>query len=1119
MAGVMPPEQGQIVEVRNRRYAVADVAKSTRPHSSLDPALLSTQHLVSLTSVEDDALGEDLQVIWEREPGARVYDQRALPTPTGFDTPQRLDAFLNAVRWGAASAADVRALQAPFRSGISIEDYQLDPVVRALSMPRVNLLIADDVGLGKTIEAGLVIQELIIRHRARKILIVCPSALQIQWRDQMREKFGMEFRIVDADLMRALRRARGIHVNPWGHFPRLITSVDYLKRDQPMRLFRETLPSSGQMTYPRIYDMLVVDEAHNVAPSGVGAYAVDSLRTAAIRTLAPHFEHKLFLTATPHNGYAESFSALLELLDNQRFACGVPPDHAVLQHVMVRRLKSELKEAWTNRPRFPTRELRALEVDHSDAERQAHRDLHAYTGLRRAGAVDNVERTATEFVLKLLKKRLLSSPAAFFTTLQKHRASLDAATRSIGLQPRRPKGGILKAMLTDLDDVYADDDAYEAATSEAVATTSALFRRPTPEERVLLDRMLAWATDARLRPDRKARTLLDWMAQVVRPNGVWSGERVIIFSEYRDTQTWLQGLLAAEKLTEGGRLMLLFGGMNDDDRERVKAAFQASPHASAVRILLATDAASEGIDLQRHCHRLVHYEIPWNPNRMEQRNGRIDRHGQRENPQIFHFAPVGLLASSQPDNGSRKVAKPQRDGGTTESASNFQSGTAGIGTDSTQHETHLSGLAALRENVDIPVGELEGDLEFLMRAVLKVEQIREDLGKVGPVIADQVVEAMLGTRRRLDTAGAERAAAPSKRMLTFDRNLGQQIKDLADQIQESRTSLQLSPENVQSVVTIALQLAGQPPLIEATAPGIWPDPSGERRHCPVFALPALTGSWSPCAEGLEHPHTRTVRPIVFDHDLAKGRDDLVLAHLNHRLVQMALRLLRAEVWSAEGLRKLHRVTARVVPNVLTVGAERWVLHAPLAVAYGRLVVIGGDGQRLHEELIAAGVDLADNRARRLTIGQVQAALSAATTREPSATLKETLAVRWAQASGPTLSALESRAKDRAASLSRLLEERRVQESNDIARILDELTTAIRAELIVAEKPEQLDLDLFNEAERDQYRRDVDALRLRLRQIPVELAQEQAGILRRYADPQPRLFPVAVTFLVPERMAD
>ncbi|HQU42599.1 MAG TPA: hypothetical protein PK867_07290 [Pirellulales bacterium] len=117
----------------------------------------TAQHLVSLSSVEDDALGEELQVIWELEPGADVIEKVALPEPTGFDPPDRLDAFLDAVRWGAASTADRRSIQSPFRSGIDIEDYQLDPVVRAIQMPRVNLLIADDVGLGKTIEAGMVI--------------------------------------------------------------------------------------------------------------------------------------------------------------------------------------------------------------------------------------------------------------------------------------------------------------------------------------------------------------------------------------------------------------------------------------------------------------------------------------------------------------------------------------------------------------------------------------------------------------------------------------------------------------------------------------------------------------------------------------------------------------------------------------------------------------------------------------------------------------------------------------------------------------------------------------------------------------------------------------------------
>lgn len=193
------PEPGQLVEVRGQRFAVTDIKVSALPQSPLFSQRQTIQHLVSLASVEDDALGEELQVIWEIEPGAVIFEARALPYPDGFDAPERLDAFLDAVRWGAASSADVRTVQSPFRSGIDIEDYQLDPVVRAIQMPRVNLLIADDVGLGKTIEAGLVAQELILRQRARRILIVCPASLQIQWHDQMRDKFGLDFRIVNSD--------------------------------------------------------------------------------------------------------------------------------------------------------------------------------------------------------------------------------------------------------------------------------------------------------------------------------------------------------------------------------------------------------------------------------------------------------------------------------------------------------------------------------------------------------------------------------------------------------------------------------------------------------------------------------------------------------------------------------------------------------------------------------------------------------------------------------------------------------------------------------------------------------------------------------------------------------
>ncbi len=165
-------------------------------------------------------------MVWELEQGPVVHQQYELPSPAaGIDAPDRLDAFLDAVRWGAIASADKTALQAPFRSGAEIQDYQLAPLVRALSMPRTNLLIADDVGLGKTIEADLVMQELMLRHRARTMLIVCPSGLTLQWQDEMRDKFGLDFRIVNSALLRELRRTHGPYTNPWTHYPRLLTTA------------------------------------------------------------------------------------------------------------------------------------------------------------------------------------------------------------------------------------------------------------------------------------------------------------------------------------------------------------------------------------------------------------------------------------------------------------------------------------------------------------------------------------------------------------------------------------------------------------------------------------------------------------------------------------------------------------------------------------------------------------------------------------------------------------------------------------------------------------------------------------------------------------------------------
>ncbi|MBI5511000.1 MAG: hypothetical protein HY903_19740 [Deltaproteobacteria bacterium] len=201
------PEQGQLVRVRQRHYIVQDVAGGSVEPSRPD------QHRVRLECLDDDQVGTSLDVIWQHEVNPVVHDQLGLPRPDAWDPKDRFDAFLHATRWSLSSVLEGLPLQAPFRGAIQIEDYQLEPVVRALRMPRVNLLIADDVGLGKTIEAGMVMQELLARQRIRRILIVCPASLQKQWAEEMLFKFALKFEIVDRAYMQRLRKEYGSHVN------------------------------------------------------------------------------------------------------------------------------------------------------------------------------------------------------------------------------------------------------------------------------------------------------------------------------------------------------------------------------------------------------------------------------------------------------------------------------------------------------------------------------------------------------------------------------------------------------------------------------------------------------------------------------------------------------------------------------------------------------------------------------------------------------------------------------------------------------------------------------------------------------------------------------------------
>jgi hypothetical protein len=485
--------------------------------------------------------------------------------------------------------------------------------------------------------------------------------------------------------------------------------------------------------------------------------------------------------------------------------------------------------------------------------------------------------------------------------------------------------------------------------------------------------------------------------------------------------------------------------MEPDKREVIKAAFQTNPEKSKVRILLATDAASEGIDLQNHCYRIVHMEIPWNPNRLEQRNGRLDRHGQKHDVYAYHFVSKGY-----------------------------------------RH----------RDEDALASDSLAADLEFLFRAVQKIEQIREDLGKVGPVIAQQVEEAMLGHRRKLETSYAERESEPIRKMLKFERDLQAQIARQVEQLQDTRRAMDFSSENTLAIVETALEIANQNSLTPIKLEG----------GLEAYQVPPLTSSWAASTEGLSHPLTGEIRPIVFDQSSFINQEDVVLAHINHRLVQMSLRLLRAEVWSPSTKKGLHRITARVVSDL--------ELSDPAIIASARLVVLGGDHNRLHEEVIYAGGYLKEGKFVRMNVGQVQSALSSETLHEPSDGMKTRLLGLYSQVSPQIMTALEARMKDRMDGVNKSIVERQLFECESIEAILNELAKTIKKEL---DEPEEYQLTLFSLEEKDQLNRNIDALRRRLNAIPEEIIEEKKIIENRYADIQTRMFPVAVQFLVPEKM--
>ena len=562
------PRAGDIVHARHRQYLVSDVTPATRHGESTR---------VAMVCLDDDAQGRPLDIFWELELGARVLapETHGLGAVTRLDPPRHFAAYLHALRWNSVTATDARLFQAPFLAGIRLFNHQLTPLKRALEMPRANLFIADDVGLGKTIEAGLVLQELLLRQRVENVLIVCPASVTLQWQSEMQKKFGLHFELYDRRFVARRHQERGFGVNPWTTHNRFIISYQTLRRPE----YRD--PLLAHLGERARKSLLILDEAHTAAPASTSRYAIDSRVTRVIRDVAPRFEHRLFLSATPHNGHSNSFSALLEILDPQRFTRGIAVTPEARDAVMVRRLKKDLRTLGTGS--FPDRRVVELALEHRDGQWWQRDDRDATVALGASSRAVEVElshllaeytalarpaKGPGRLVFVNLQKRLLSSVEAFARTLQLH-------ARGLG----RGGAAIDNPVLDDEEDL--DDDTRDELDAAADEGRSRALPAATGRARALLDEMLAIAEAHRHAPDGRFLSLVRWMrehqcaglGETRAKKAAWSDRRVLLFTEYGDTKRWLVNLLnALVEPTAGGRerVMQFHGGMSEESREAVQ---------------------------------------------------------------------------------------------------------------------------------------------------------------------------------------------------------------------------------------------------------------------------------------------------------------------------------------------------------------------------------------------------------------------------------------------------------------------------------------------------------------------------------------------------------------------
>ena len=809
--------------------------------------------------------------------------------------------------------------------------------------------------------------------------------------------------------------------------------------------------------------------------------------TRSVDDLARRFEHRLFLTATPHNGHSNSFSALLEMLDPQRFTRGVEVRPRDLEPVMVRRLKADLRrlgEAFPERKVVP---IAIAGLPKEAPELDLWRRLAGYGELRslRISALPSHQSALAKLAFVGLQQRLLSSIPAFLRTLKSHRKTLQALVdgahqRDVPAAAQALVDGSTTETTADLalEDEEAEEaiDADEDAAAEAASVVGAADASSADlrKELAAVDEMLAIAEKAALRPDARVQWLVRWIRENMLSGAAWNHRRLIIFTEWEDTRRWLEKRLR-EALADTDlideRIGIFTGATGQDRREEVKAAFNADPAVEPLRILICTDAAREGINLQTWCSDLIHLDLPWNPSRLEQRNGRIDRKLQPAK-QVF----------------CRYFRYEQR--------------------------------------------EADIVLEALVR---KTEVIQSELGSAGQVIEQRIKDRLAaagidrGQAEALAKAieeetDAERLARARAEMndderVRFERILKDQ-QELQKALEDSRMRVGVAADDLRRVVGAALARAGTS-LDRARADTVGNvktfafDPAD-----PAFAKEA---AWQDTFDDLRaRPRKRgerinewrkrvPIRAVAFELPrLPDGRDapGVVQVHLEHRLVRRLLSRFLSQGFQS-GLSRISVIEGT--------GAQ------PRVVLMGRLAVYGAGAARLHEEIIPVTAIWTEAERDRKPLRPLGESGEERTLNQLDEALRDaraapTIAAARVQALlerdiADLLPTLERLAGERLAQVKVQLAKRGETEARSLADLLEQQRKRI-AKASADFDPNQLLLPGIGEQERRERTADRRHWQTRLARLETEIRDEPKRIGASYDVHAHRLEPVGMVYLWP-----